>query len=175
MNFLGTDKEQVIYNLFRRGKSSAMDELYAEYANYLTGIGARYIGNDDDLKDVLQEAFIKIFTQMSTFEYRGKGSLKAWISRIVVNECLSFIRKNKNIFVNSNEPPDLPEEDPETEGIDSCTLTQLIRRLPHGYRVVLNLYAVEGKSHNEIAQLLNIKPNSSASQFHRAKNMLAQL
>ncbi len=176
MNILGLDKEQDIVKRFRRGDASAMDRLYAQYADYLTGICYRYITNDDDLKDVLQESFIKIFTQINSFEYRGRGSLVAWMSRIVVNESLQLLRRQKNDpLVLDTELPDLPDEDPDTDNLTPEVLTRLLRKLPEGYRTVLNLYVIEGKSHKEIAELLHIKPDSSASQLHRAKNMFAQL
>ena len=177
MRIFGKDKEQIIVQLFRRGDASAMDVLYAEYANYLTAICARYIADDDDVRDVLQEAFIKIFTTIDSFDYRGAGSLKAWASRIVINECLQWLRQQRRSPIGRMEtdPPDLPDDDPETEELSSDEMTHLIRQLPDGYRAVLNLYVVEGKSHKEIAQLLGIKPDSSASQLHRAKNMLARI
>lgn len=177
MRIFGKDKERKIVDLFRRGDVSAMDVLYAEYANYLTAVCARYISDDDDVKDILQEAFIKIFTTIDTFDYRGTGSLKAWMGRIVVNESLQWLRLRKRSPFDRMEadPPDLPDDDPETEDLSSDELTQLIRQLPEGYRAVLNLYVVEGKSHKEIAQLLGIKPDSSASQLHRAKSMLARI
>ncbi|MCR5312775.1 MAG: RNA polymerase sigma factor [Bacteroidaceae bacterium] len=177
MNLPGTDEEIQIIEAFRRGESTAMDRLYAKYANYLTSICARYIANDDDLKDVLQESFIKIFTQISTFENRGKGALKAWMSRIVVNESLQFLRREQKTLSTTLdvEPPDIPDEDPDTEGVDAGAMTDLIRQLPDGYRAVLNLYVLEGKSHKEIAEILGIKADSSASQLHRAKNMLARM
>lgn len=177
MRIFGKDKERKIVDLFRRGDVSAMDVLYAEYANYLTAVCARYISDDDDVKDILQEAFIKIFTTIDTFDYRGTGSLKAWMGRIVVNESLQWLRQRKRSPFDRMEadPPDLPDDDPETEDLSSDELTQLIRQLPEGYRAVLNLYVVEGKSHKEIAQLLGIKPDSSASQLHRAKSMLARI
>lgn len=177
MRIFGKDKEQMIVHLFRRGDASAMDALYAEYANYLAAICARYIADDDDVRDVLQEAFIKIFTTIDTFDYRGAGSLKAWVSRIVVNESLQWLRQRRRSPIDRMEtdPPDLPDDNPETDELTSEELTSLIRQLPDGYRAVLNLYVVEGKSHKEIAQLLGIKPDSSASQLHRAKNMLARI
>lgn len=98
MNIFGNNKEKAIVQLFRQGNALAMDKLYAEYADYLTTVCARYIVNDDDLKDVLQESFIKIFTQINQFEYRGKGSLKAWTTRIVINESLQFLRKQKGML-----------------------------------------------------------------------------
>ena len=176
MNIPGRDNEQHILDLFRRGDSSAMDTLYAHYADYLTGVCYRYITNDEDLKDVLQESFIKIFTQITSFEYRGSGSLQAWMTRIAVNESLQLLRRQKNDpLLLDTELPDLPDEDPDTEELTPDVLVRLLRKLPKGYRTVLNLYVIEGKSHKEIAELLHIKPDSSASQLHRAKNMLAHI
>ena len=176
MSILPTDTEQHILQQFKRDYNSAMDLLYAEYAGYLTAVCARYITNDDDLRDVLQEALIKIFTQIATFDYRGKGSLKAWMVRIVVNESLQHLRRNKkNEMLVDTEPPDIPEEDPDTDGLDADQMTEMIRSLPDGYRMVFNLYVVEGRSHKEIAEILGIKPDTSASQLHRAKNILARM
>ena len=85
MIFLWKDKERYILNLFEKGDHRAMDKFYEEYADYLNGICARYISDEDMLKDVVQESFIKIFTRIREFEYRGKGSLNAWVTKIAVN------------------------------------------------------------------------------------------
>ena len=124
MVFLWKDKEQQILSLFHKGKKEAMDKLYMEYADYLTGVCARYISEEDTLKDVLQESFIKVFTQIHQFEYRGKDSLKAWLTRIVINEALLQLRKNKNAFIPLQESiiADYPEEEPDVEGLDSDIL-----------------------------------------------------
>ncbi len=176
MTLFGINREQQLVKAFAKHDAQAMDRLYAEYAGYLTGVCARYIPNREDLHDVLQEAFIKIFTKISTFEYRGKGSLKAWLTRVVVNEALHFLRdKHTDLFVDTdNELPDVPESPPPND-LTSDQLMELIGQLPPGYRTVFNLFAIEGKSHNEIATLLNIKPATSASQYFKAKNMLATL
>lgn len=154
-----------------------MDVLYANYADYLAGVAARYIRQPDNLHDVLQEALIKIYTSIQNFEYRGRGSLKAWLTRVVINEALIFLRQNKRMNETDIEGlPDMPEEEPpDTSGFSPEQAKALIDQLPDGYRAVFNLYAVEGKSHKEIAELLHIKPDTSASQYHRAKNMLARL
>lgn len=171
-----TGKESKILSMFDEGNPLAMDVLYAQYSRYLAGVCSRYIANDDDLKDVLQESLVKIFTRIGGFDYRGEGSLKAWMSRIVANEALQFLRKGqKNIFEDTADLPDLPDEEPDTAGIDSAALVAMIRRLPPGYRAVVNLYVFGGKSHKEIAEILGIKPDSSASQFHKAKKMLASM
>ena len=177
MYIFGTDKEKHIIKLFRRGDASAMDCLYSEYADYLTAVCARYIPDDDELKDVLQESFIKIFSKIGEFNYRGNGSLRAWITRIVINESLQCIRKKKNSpIVNiEKEPPDIQDEEPEIGNLNEEVLTNMIRKLPDGYRTVFNLFVIEGKSHKEIAKILNIKADSSASQFHKAKKQLAKM
>ena len=175
MNLFKRNKEEDIVNLFKQGNPQAMNKLYKEYADYLTGVCARYISDEDDLKDILQEGFIKIFTQISTFEYRGVGSLKAWMTKIIINEALFFLSREKiKTSLIENNLPDLPDEEPDIEGISADVIVRFIQELPAGYRAVFNLYVMEGKSHNEIAQILNIKADSSASQLHRAKNMLAQ-
>lgn len=177
MNLFGDNKEQHIITLFHKGDNRAMDKLYSEYADYLAGVCSRYIRNGENLRDVLQESFIKIFSKISTFEYRGKGSLKAWITKIVINESLHFLRESHPaMFIEQDtDPPDLPEEEPDVDRLSVSEIADLLLRLPPGYRAVFNLFAIEGKSHKEIAQLLNIKPDTSASQFYKARNMLAKM
>lgn len=177
MYLLGSNTEQQIMKLFSRGDASAMDRLYHEFAGYLTAICSRYITNDDDLKDVLQESFIIIFTQITSFEYRGNGSLKAWMARIVVNESLSFLRKDKAspLISASQEPPDIVDEEPDMDDLKEEDILELIRKLPTGYREVFNLYVIDGYSHKEIAQMLGIQPATSASQFYRARMILASM
>lgn len=141
-----------------------MKALYELSVGRLAGTCARYIPDEDDLHDVLQDSYVKIFTHMADFEYRGPGSLEAWMQRIVVNEALKFLR-GKRVHASLDE---------SAEDIPLDILHDMIRRLPDGQRTVFNLYACEGKSHKEIARLLHIGESSSASQFSRAKRQLAQ-
>ena len=178
INIFGKDQEQEIVRLFAKEDSRAMDALFAEYAGYLTAVAQRYVPREADMHDVLQESFIKIFTRIGDFEYRGKGSLRAWLTRVVVNEALHWLRSGRQLlFADTDlERMDLPEEPPPaTDTLTDEGLARLIGRLPAGYRAVFNLYAVEGKSHKESARLLDIKPDTSASQYHKAKNMLARM
>lgn len=172
------DKDFELIQNIRKGNSSAMKELYFHYIKYLTAVCSRYIINEADLKDVLQESFVKIYTSIDKFEYRGVGSLKAWMARIVVNESLKFIKKNERFeFVqNEWELPDVTNEEdaPDTDDIPAHVIQEMIRQLPIGYRTVFNLYVFEDKSHKEIASILGIKENTSASQLHKAKNKLAE-
>ena len=158
------------------GDSSASKALYCAYARYLTGVCTRYLSNPDDVKDVLHDSFLHIFDSMNSFEYRGLGSLKAWLTKIVINESLQFIRRTyRSEILNHSLETEVFEDDepPQMEGLSMEILHKLICELPPGYRTVFNLYVFEEKSHKEIATILNIKEASSASQYHRAKAMLA--
>lgn len=159
------------------GDNTATEWIYRKHVRYLSALCSRYITEDEDIKDVLQESFIKIFTSLDSFKYRGEGSLKAWITKITLNETLKFVRNNSRLPINSIDDKDTNIADGdsmETEDIPTDVLHQFIRELPDGYRTVFNLYVIDDKSHKEIAQLLGIKENTSASQLHKAKSMLAQ-
>ncbi|MBR3717800.1 MAG: RNA polymerase sigma factor, partial [Bacteroidaceae bacterium] len=144
--------------------------------SYLTAVCARYITQEEELKDVLQDSFIRIFSAIDMFEYRGEGSLRAWSRRVVVNEALNALRQSKQLSPISytEQLPDIQEEEPETDDVPPDVIQRFIRELPVGYRTVFNLYVFEDKSHQEIAQMLHIKESSSASQLSRAKSILAK-
>lgn len=160
--------------------AEALSILYRQTAGNLTAVCHRYIRDVHDMKDVLQDSYLKIFAQISRFHYRGKGSLKAWMTRIVVNESITFLRRRERFDCIEYEPelPDhlteTPFDEQDMEALSPQALQEMIGQLPTGYRTVLNLYVFEDKSHQEIAQLLGIKESSSASQLHRAKQMLAR-
>ena len=159
------------------GDNTATEWIYRRHVRYLSALCSRYITEDEDIKDVLQESFIKIFTSLDSFKYRGEGALKAWMAKITLNETLKFVRNNSRLPIDSIDDKDMNIADGdsmETEDIPTDVLHQLIRELPDGYRTVFNLYVIDDKSHKEIAQLLGIKENTSASQLHKAKSMLAQ-
>ena len=164
MKLFTTDKELTIVHKLSRGEATAIDLLYAEYAPFLTAVCARYIPQNDDMKDVLQEAFIKMFNKGDTFTYRGKGSLKAWATRIVINEALLFLRQQakEDVLTTDRDLPETVDEEPEVNTLSTD-------------ETVFNLYVIEGMSHQQIAELLNIKPDTSASQLHKAKVMLAHM
>lgn len=153
-----------------------MRELFDAYAGYLAAVCHRYISDPDEAKDILQEALIKIYSQMDRFEYRGEGSLRAWMTRIVVNDSLKALRR-KPLFTRVDNFPDLAEEDDSDPGFADVpigVIQEMIRALPDGYRTVFNLFVFENKSHREIADLLGIKENSSCSQYFRARALLAR-
>ena len=111
MSLFATDRERTILRLFKNNTPQAMSILYDEYAGWLTAVCSRYVVNEEDRKDVLQESFIKIFTRINAFEYRGKGSLKAWMSRIAVNESLMMLRRSAtNPADTTDNLPDMADE-----------------------------------------------------------------
>lgn len=168
--------EEELVRRMKEHDSRAMRQYYDLMASYLTAVCARYITQEEELKDVLQDSFIRIFSAIDMFEYRGEGSLRAWSRRVVVNEALNALRQSKQLSPISytEQLPDIQEEEPETDDVPPDVIQRFIRELPVGYRTVFNLYVFEDKSHQEIAQVLHIKESSSASQLSRAKNILAK-
>lgn len=170
------NQEQILVNRLLQKEEAAWKELFGAYSGSLTYVCSRYIIDRDDINDVLQNSFIQMFRSINSFEYRGNGSLKAWITRIVVNEALRHIKQNPNFTTVSEDfeiPDEENEEEPDLKEISQNTIMKMIRSLPEGYRTVFNLFVFEKKNHKEIAEILGIAENSSASQLHRAKSMLA--
>jgi RNA polymerase sigma factor (sigma-70 family) len=171
------NKEQILIRRLLTKEEAAWKELFGSYSGSLSGICSRYISGKDDVRDVLQNSFINMFRSIKSFEYRGNGSLKAWMIRITVNEALKHIKQHSGIATDTDlsELPDIPnDEEPDLEEIPKAAIMKMIQTLPDGYRTVFNLFVFEKKSHKEIAGLLGIAENSSASQFHRAKGLLIQ-
>lgn len=175
-SFHKSDSEERLLQRMQQGDTSAAEPLYRLHVRYLSALCSRYLTDDEDIKDVLQESFLRIFSSIASFEYRGKGSLKGWMAKITLNETLKFLRARSQLdFVDiADLPHDVPDTDLQTEGIPTDVLHRFVRELPDGYRTVFNLYVVDDKSHKEIASLLGIKESTSASQLHKAKAMLAR-
>ena len=151
--------------------------LYERYGGALLAICLRYTGDKEVAEDILHDGFLRIFESISQqFTYQGEGSLKVWLSRVMVNEALGYLRK-RNAQVQQevllDEIPDMPDADEDDfNGIPPSVLMQMVKELPEGYRTVFNLYVFEDKSHKEIASMLGITEHTSSSQFYRAKNLL---
>jgi RNA polymerase sigma factor (sigma-70 family) len=168
----------------------AMELIYIEYAPALLGICLRYMKERNTAEDVMQDAFVTIFTKIK--QYKGKGSFEGWIKKITVNTALMQLRQNKKEFITDHFVedikvelphheremefnPDKPEmliantEFSQTEIIDAISL------LPLGFRTVLNLYVIEGFKHKEISELLEISIGTSKSQLLRARKKLEDI
>lgn len=174
-----TGSEKSMAEGIRRGDNRAMRDFIAAFGGYLTAVCSRYIADDEDVKDVMQEALIRIISNIHRFQYQGNGSLRAWATRIVVSRALDFLKQRKRtvaLFADMEMAADKEFDDspPDIDDIPAEAVTDMIRQLPEGYRMVFNLYVIEGRSHKEIAQTLGIKETTSASQLHRAKAMLAR-
>jgi RNA polymerase sigma-70 factor (ECF subfamily) len=160
----------------RRGDNKARKELYELYKGKMYALILRYLPDRDSAQDILHDGFIIVYTRFDRFEWRGEGSLKAWISRIFVNEVLQRLR-SKDILRDTVEIDETPDEniyadENEADSIPSDIIHNFICELPTGYRTVFNLFAIEGLSHKEISQMLNISEHSSSSQFFRAKKLM---
>lgn len=170
------ETELQLLNAIRGGEREALRRLYERYSGYAMAIGLRYVPEPDAVHDVMQDSFVSILTSIPQFKYRGEGSLKAWVSRIVANKAINYIREHERISYVTTFPDKADEqEEPDVRDVPPDVLTEMIGRLPTNYRMVLNLFVFEQRSHKEIAQILGIKENTSSSQFFRAKQLLAKM
>lgn len=168
--------EQLVERI-RQKDQRAMTELYQQYVEELSSVCYRYVTQENDAKDVLQNSFVKIFTSIESLEYRGEASFKGWMKKVVANEALCYLKNRKKLLLVEQDAANIQtefEEEPEPERVSPDNLHQLIQELPDGYRTVLNLFVFEGYSHRQIAELLGISEATSASQLFYAKRLLAK-
>lgn len=175
---IGKYSERHIAEDIRKGNNAAVKKLYDTWSGYLFALCSRYIPDKDAAEDVLQDSFLKIISAIGSFTWKGEGSLKAWMSRIAVNEALQYLRrKKKNCFLEYQDRlPDMEdtEDDPGVASVPPEVIQRMIQELPDGYRTIFNLFVFEEKPHKEIAQMLGITESTSASQYHRARKILAK-
>ena len=159
-----------------KNNAAAQETLYNRFSPRMLGVCYRFAKSREDAEDMLQEGFIKIFTQLH--QYRNEGALEGWIRRIIVHTCINIIKKNKK-FADSVDLIHAhslhTKEDMVPSIIQAKQVVECIRMLPLGYKTVLNLYAIEGYSHKEIGQMLDIEESTSRSQYTRAKVMLEDI
>lgn len=170
------ETERQLLEAIRNGDKTATRRLYDRFSGYTMAIARRYIPEREDVRDVMQDSFVSILTSLNQFSYRGEGSLKSWVARIVVNKALDWVKEREQQMFTSEMPLEAEEEElPDMEGVPPDILNAMIGRLPAGCRLVLNLYVFDQLSHKEIAHRLGIKEGSSASQLFHAKQLLAQM
>jgi len=157
-----------------KGDPKAQRALFDKFAPKMLSVCLRYAKNKEQAEDVLQDGFIKVFSKLSLFK---GGSLEGWVRKIMVNTSLDQIRKEKkfknDVGVDSVEYK-LEHNGYILESIHAEDLLKLVQEMPHGYRTIFNLFAIEGYSHKEIAKELSISENTSKSQYSRAKVYLQQ-
>ena len=158
----------------RRGDRKAQESLYKTLASRMMGICLRYAKDTFEAEDVLQMGFVKVFQKVSDF--RGEGSFEGWVRRIMVNTAIESYRKNlRNLnIVDIDEVYDQPQNTFDMSGLELKDLLKLVQQLSNGYRLVFNMYVIEGYSHKEIAKQLGITEGASKSQLSRARAVLKE-
>lgn len=148
--------------------------LYKQYAPLLLGICLRYANDKSEAEDILQDSFLKIFK--SIHEFKGTGSLESWMKKVVVNTAISNFHKEKKHYYHNEietiKEIELPYTAPADKDLETAELMNLLKTMPEGYKMIFNLYAIEGYKHKEIAEKLQIDESTSKSQYLRAKNWL---
>ena len=170
------DLADLLHRCSRR-EPAAQRALYGRYAGRMLGVARRYVRSVAEAEDVLQDAFVKMFARLG--EFRAEGSLEGWVRRIVVTTALNHWqagqhRRRQSLLDDVPEPPDLGQAD----ALALLTVQEvlaLMQQLPEGCRLVLNLYAIDGYSHHEIAELLGIQESTSKAQLCKARKQLVRL
>ena len=157
----------------RQGDRAAQNELYRTYANKVMNTARRYTKDSSEAKDVVQNTFVKVFTQLDKYD-SGKGAFQSWIVRIAVNEALLIKRRDKKYFY-PEEPHEVLDKSVDSPIFSSMGIEEIkkiVNALPEGYRMIFNLFVVEGFSHSEIGELLGINEVTSRSQLLRARKAI---
>jgi RNA polymerase sigma-70 factor (ECF subfamily) len=169
-------QEEQLVRLSLKKDRKAMEELYNRFSPKMRAICFRYTRSVFEVDDILQEAFIKVFTKLDT--YSGQGSLEGWIRRVVVNTAINYYHSNQNFNLH------VPYEDVREESFEAVEIAEkvsvdelydAINELPAGYKIIFNMFAIDGYSHKEIADSLNITESTSRSQYTRARKHLINL
>ncbi len=172
--YIGMTEEELIEGC-KNNKRQYQEALYRKYSRKIYGICLRYANSDMEAEDTMQEIFIKLFTKID--KYKPGGSFEAWIKRVSINYAIEVYRKSKRlVFIESYEGTHETSFDSSSiQKLSAEEITGLINQLPEGYRMVFNLFAVEGYTHKDIAELMGISEGTSKSQFSRAKGHLVKM
>lgn len=161
---------QVLLRRCSDGEAKAQLELFQRYGPLMKAVCRRYLYESSEISPVLNQAFLVIFEKIGT--YRFEGSFEGWMRKLVVRQCLNANQKKKPIWQSLEEADELVAEDVDLEGADLENIQVAIAQLPEGFRIIFNLYEIEGFKHHEIAKELNISLSTSRSQLARAKKIL---
>ena len=156
----------------KKGDRHAQKLLYDRFSGKMFALCCRYVKDKMEAEDVLLTAFTKILGRID--QYKNEGSFEGWIRKVMVNESLSYLRKNKSMYVETDiEAVDKePNYEKLENHLEAQDLLKLISELPSGYRIVFNMFAIDGYSHKEIGEQLGINENTSKSQLSRARSVL---
>ncbi|WP_245820765.1 RNA polymerase sigma factor [Saccharicrinis aurantiacus] len=173
INVFGVDKLDNIIKQCRKNKPAAQKELYQLFSPRLFGVCLQYCKDRTEAEDNLQEGFIKIFSNIKQFNFQG--SFEGWMRRIMVNTIIASFRKKNPVYFTDNIEDferDYIEEQVEESKVKLPELLKLIEELPPKYKLVFNLYALEGYTHSEISEILSISEGTSKSNLSRARKLL---
>ncbi len=159
----------------RSGNPHGQKLLFEKFVTPMARLCLRYMKDRDSAQDVLMEGFLKVFERLKDFEYQGDRSLEFWMRKVMINECLMKLRKNRTRFVMEVSDVHAHSEQLPQQDLSAEEILVLISSLPAGYRTVFNLFAIDGYSHQEIAALLNISESASRSQLTHARSKLKEL
>lgn len=164
--------EAKLVTALKKGESRAYKVVYERYAGKMLAVCTRYVANRADAEEIMLDGFMRVFEKISQF--REDGSFEGWIRRIMVTESLMFLRKNKawRQELSIDEVTSEPDYEWAETSLEAEDLLRMVNQLPDGYRMVFNLYAIEGYSHAEIAAMLGISEGTSKSQLSRARSLL---
>jgi RNA polymerase sigma factor (sigma-70 family) len=156
------------------GNRRDQELLYRRHASKLYAVCLQYSANNEEARDILQEGFIKIFENLGN--YKHEGSFEGWMRRITVNTALEKFRNRSNLYrvddIDQVPEPDAEPDNQDYAGLEAADLLEIIRELPPKYKMVFNLYAIEGYSHKEISEMINISEGTSKSNLSRARTIL---
>ena len=157
----------------KKGSASAQKCLFDLLGDKMMLVCRRYVKTYEDAEEILLDGFYKFFNNVASFNYQGDGSVYAWLKKIMINECLMFLRSRHSfIIATEQESEEISSLDDALSKLSASEILNLIMELPVGYRTVFNLYVIEGMGHKEIAQMLNIAEGTSKSQLNKAKLLL---
>lgn len=160
------------FTLAKKQDRRAQKALYDLFSARMLAVANSYTNNIHDAEDILLHAFMKCFTKLE--ECRDWKSFPFWLRKIIVNDSISFVRKNKNILYADIEIVDDHSDDDPEEQLDEINIEEIFSHMPVGYRLIFNLHVFEEKKHHEIAEILNISEGTSKSQLSKAKKWLTE-
>lgn len=162
-----------LVNEAKRGSVAAEKCLFDLLADRMLLLCRRYVKNKEDAEELMLDGFYKFFKNLRGFNYINDAALSAWLKKIMINECLMFLRKKHSfIIATEEEAEEIPLQEEALNNLSALEIFNVIVELPIGYRTVFNLYVIEGMSHKEIAKALGIAEGTSKSQLNKAKLLL---
>ncbi len=160
----------------KQGSAGAQKCIFDEMFSRLLFVCQRYVKNTEDAEEVLLDGFYKFFKSLNSFTYKGDAALFGWMKKIMINECLMFLRKkNEFTIASDSDAEDISLDEEALDHLSAEEIFRLIICLPLGYRTVFNLYEIEGFGHKEIASMLHISEGTSKSQLSKSKILLQKM